>query len=261
MAEAAINLGFLAATTYVIGRDVYGRLPSLPITSGKRLRGEPSATPMDDEVCDPSSVPSRARGLPAAAARSVMECCLETKCVYSTQAGTVTSAGAGGRVTCVNDLSQGTGVGNRVGNKITNKLLDISGYINLPANKDVDLYRLIVVVDTNTFGAAPTLANYMQGGTTSVYELPSHETVGKGKRFAVVADHMVPLSNTTTTGAGGVGVLKTFSYKLPLYCSTQYSGNAGTVSDIAKNGIFIIDCSLNGNVNVDYSARLCFLDG
>lgn len=266
MAEAAINLGFLAATTYVIGRDVYGRLPSLPTTSGKRFRGEPSATPMDDEVCDPAALPTRhgSSGLPRRQARAVKACCeslLELKCSYSTASGAVPSSGAGGRVTTCNDLSQGTGVGNRVGNKIINKELVISGYINLPANKDVDIFRLIAVVDTDCFGSAPTLANYFQGGTTSVFEIPSHETVGRNKRFAILADHMVPISNTTTTGAGGVGVLKTFSFKIPLNCSTHYSGNAGTVSDITKNGIFILECSLNANVNVDYSARLCFLDG
>lgn len=267
MGEAAVNLAFLGATSYLIGRDVYGRLPSLPTTSSKRFRGgEPSATvSMDDEVCDPSARPSRAPSshLPRSVARDVKACCeslLEQKWVDSAESGAV-PAYTSGRVSCLNDIGQGTAHNNRIGNKILMKRLQLSGYLFLPYTSATDLYRLVVVIDTECFGTLCSWGQYVSGGTNYSYQMPSNETVGKGKRFTVLADKTIALNNDTQTTSGGCDKIVPISLDIPLFGSTHYNGNAGTYSDIVKNSLCVLEVSQLGVVVSNWTARLTYLDG
>lgn len=266
MAEAAINLGFLAATTLAIGRDVYGRLPSYPTTSGKRFRGEPGATPLMDEVCDPAALPprtSRGPSLAPAARRAVKACCeslLEAKYIQESVSGTVPSVATTPRVTCLNDLGQGTTATTRVGNKIICKGIQIEGILALPIDAASDVYRLVLVIDHECFGSACTWAQYVQGtSSNAVYSLPSMETVGKGKRFTTLVDRLIPINNTVGPTHGPL--FQSFSIKVPLNFSAMYSGNAGTISDIVRNSLCLIEGSSAGNVTSYWQAQLVFLDG
>lgn len=270
MAELAVNLGFLAATTYVIGRDVYERLPSLPKTSKKRsFRGDPYATPlMDDETCDPAALPPQtARGpsLAPAARSAVKACCeslLEQKYIEDAIAGTVPTTATTPRVTCINDMGQGTNANQRVGNKVLVKYLQMEGLVYITANTASDIYRLVVVIDHECFGSACTWAQYVQGGALpgNINALPSMETVGKGKRFTTLVDKLIPVNNTVGT-TNGAAHYQTFSLRVPLGFSTHYSGNAGTVSDIVRNSLCVIEGSQWGNCVSQWTARVTFLDG
>lgn len=267
MGEAAVNLAFLGATSYLIGRDVYGRLPAFPTTSSKRFRGgEPTATTgMDDEVCDPSARPSRAPSshLPRSLSRSVKDCCetlLERKWVDSDASGAV-PAYTSGRVNCLNDIGQGTAANNRVGNKIIMKRLQIAGYLFLPYTSATDLYRMVVVVDTECFGTLCSWGQYVSGGTNYLYQMPSNETVGKGKRFAPLVDKTIVVNNDSQTSSGGCDKIVPFSIDIPLFGSTHYNGSAGTYSDIVKNSLCLIEVSQLGVVVSNWTARLTYLDG
>lgn len=267
MGEAAVNLGFLAATTLAIGRDVYGRLPESARTSSKRLRGEPTVTlPMED-ACDPAALPpTRGRAsLPPPVRKAVKQCCeelLEQKWVEEGVTGTVPAVATSQRVTCVNDIGQGTTATTRVGNKILMKYLLIEGIAYLGTNTDSDVYRLIVVMDHECFGAACTWAQYTQGTAvaTSVYALPSMETVGSGKRFTTLVDKQIPV-NAVAAPAASPQHYVPFSIRIPLAASAHYSGNAGTVSDLVRNSICVIETSAGGRVTSNWVARLTFLDG
>lgn len=269
MAEAAVNLAFLGVTSYVIGRDIYGYLPSLPKTSSKRLRGEPTVTlPMDDETCDPATLPpriSRGPALAPAARQAVRACCeslLEQKWVEERITGVVPQATAVPRVTCLNDLSQGTSASNRVGNKILMKALQIEGIFFLSPTADSDIYRFIVVLDHECFGASCTFSQYVQGGPSQqVYSLPSMETVGKGRRFTTLMDKSMVIDRQDSPAAGGASVFRTFSVVIPLSSSASYSGNTGTISDIVRNSLCVIEASAGGRVNSEWQARLVYLDG
>lgn len=272
MAEAAVNLAFLGATTYLVGRDIYGYLPSLPTTSSstqKRLRGEPAATvSMDDETCDPATLPPRAsRGPPLAPGlrKAVKACCetlLEAKYCQDRVTGTVPVATGVARVTCLNDLGQGNTAETRVGNKILMKELSLEGTIYLPPTLDADIYRLIVVLDHECYGSACTFAQYTQGTVSQqIYSLPSMETVGKSKRFTVLADKQIVLNRADPPGASSSSVLHTISVKIPLNCSAQYSGNAGTISDLVRNSLCVIEVSSAGRCGADWNSRLVYLDG
>lgn len=270
MAEAAVNLAFLGATSYLVARDVYSwlpSLPSLPKTSGKRFRGEPTVTHEMDDTCDPAALPPRtSRGppLPPPLRGAVKACCeslLESKYVESTASGIVPVFSSSPRVTCLNDLGQGTTASTRVGNKIINKYLQIEGFCYLPANADSDTYRIIVVIDHECYGSICQWGQYVQGTVSSaVYSLPSMETVGKGKRFTTLVDRLVPINNEVGT-ANGVNRYQTFSLKVPLNFSTQYSGNAGTINDIVKNSLCCIEATGNGRIGAEWIARVVYLDG
>lgn len=270
MGEAAVNLGFLAATSFIIGRDVYGRLPSLPTTSSKRFRGEPAATPMDDETCDPAALPPRTArsGLPPAERLAVRACCeslLEQKWVEETVTGTVPSVSGAPRVTCLNDLGQGTTAETRVGNKILLKELQVEGVYYLNPGDQSDWYRMVVVLDHECYGSICTWGQYVQGTPSNrIFSLPSRETVGKGKRFTTLFDRLIPINRPDSTDVGppsSAQVVGSFSFRIPLNCSTTYTGNAGTISDIVRNSLCFIEGSASGNVKAEWQSRVTFLDG
>lgn len=270
MGEAAINLAFLGATTYLVGRDVVSYLPSLPKTSGKRLRGEPTATvSMDDEVCDPATLPPRISHGPRlapATRRAVKACCeslLEQKYVDERVTGVVPAATTGaGRVTCLNDIGQGTSHNNRIGNKILNKYLEIQGTILLPDTSPSDVYRLIVVWDRECFGSICTWGQYTQGTPSSqVYSLPSGQTVGKNMRFTTLVDKSFTCNRGDAPASGASVPVQVFSLTIPLHRTTTYDGNAGTISDIIGNSLCCIEVSRGGAVSVEWQSRIFYLDG
>lgn len=269
MAEAAVNLAFLGVTSYVVGRDIYGYLPSLPKTSSKRFRGgEPTVTHEMDDTCDPAAQPPRIRhgpSLPGPTRAAVKACCeslFEQKYVEDYQAsGAVPSTTVAGRVLCLNDLGQGTTATTRVGNKILMKYLQIEGMAYLPANTESDVYRLVVVLDHECFGASCTWTQYIQGASSNrVYSLPSMETVGKGKRFTTLVDKLIPLNATAVNTATPIKFCP-FSLTVPLNCSTTYSGNSGTIADVVRNSLCVIEASSGGRVVAEWNSRLVFLDG
>lgn len=268
MAEAAVNLAFLGATSYLVGRDIYGYLPSLPKTSSKRLRGEPTVTHEMDEVCDPATYPpriSRGPSLAPAARRAVEACCeklFEQKFVEERITGVVPAATGVPRVTCLNDLTQGTAAGERVGNKILMKALQIEGQFYLAPTVDSDLYRFIVVLDHECFGAACTFAQYTQGGPSQqIYSLPSMETVGKGRRFTTLMDKTWVINRNDTPGAAAASCFAAFSVSIPLSASAMYSGNSGTISDLVRNSLCVIEASNAARVTAEWNARVVYLDG
>lgn len=269
MGEAAINLAFLGVSTYLVGRDVYGRLPAFTTSPvrPKRFRGEATATlPMDD-VCDPAAVPSRpATSRLAPQARSAVKACceslLERKYLEEAQSGAVPAVTAVPRVTCLNDLTQGSSANNRVGNKILIKELVIEGVYYLPSASQSDLYRLIVVIDHECYGSACTWVQYTQGAAANtINALPSMETVGRDKRFSVLVDRLLPINAPSAVAAGSPIQFHTFSLRIPLNFTAHYSGNAGTISDIVKNSLCVIEGSQAGLVLNQWTARTVFLDG
>lgn len=265
--DAAVNLAFLGTATYLVGRDIASYLPTPQKTPAKRLRGEPSAGHEMDDTCDPAALPPRVSRGPSLAPRSraaVKACCeslLEQKYIQEVVSGVVPSASTTPRVTCLNDLGQGTSATTRVGNKILMKYLQISGQVYLPANTQSDVYRLIVVLDHECFGSVCSYVQYIQGsGSPTVYTLPSLETVGKGKRFTTLVDKVLPL-NAVEEPTASPFVFRTFSITVPLNSSAYYSGNAGTISDIVRNSLCAIECTSGGRAVCEYQARLVFLDG
>ena len=87
------------------------------------------------------------------------------------------------------------------------------------------------------------------------------ETVGKGKRFTTLMDKTMVIQRPDAPGASAASVERTFSVTIPLSASATYSGNSGTISDLVRNSLCVIEASSAARVNVDWQARLVYLDG
>lgn len=265
--EAAVNLAFLGAGGYAVYRDVRSRFSSSQTSPvrPKRLRAQPTVDAMDEAVCDPAQFPAAPprASLPRGVSRAIKDCCEslgELKWAESTASGVVPAYSGSPRVTCLNDLGQGTTASTRTGNKIINKLLQLEGLVYIPANQGSDIYRLVIVIDSECYGSLCTFAQYVQASSSAVYALASAETVGKGKRFTVLVDKLIPVNNVTQTSAGGCANFLKLSIRIPLKLPTHYSGNAGTISDIVKNSLCVLECSQYAQCISEWQARLTYLD-
>lgn len=200
----------------------------------------------------------RAR-LPPSLKREVEKCCeglFEEKYLPTVKAdAAVPTAATGGVVNPLNDFSQGTGVSSRVGSTIKNVWLVLKGYLLLPGTTGADIYRLAVVVDHEAFGSAATYAQVFE--TTAVSSPPNFQA---RPRFRLLVDHSIPVVNPTTPGAGASTETKTFELKIPLGFKTSYNGNAGTIGDVVKNSLLVMESSLSGNVHSQWQAHVIYTD-
>lgn len=205
-----------------------------------------------------------ARALNPRTKRAIQACCeglLEEKvCASSRAFASVTAASAGGAVVCLNPLSQGTGVGGRVGSRTKNRWLILKGLVQLPATSTGDVYRLAVVLDHEAYGSAPTYTAVFSD--PSVYSLPNYDTAqqGMGKRFTFLADKTIALNPQSTPGAGNGVIQVPFELRLQLKFDTQYTGNAGTVADIVKNSLILIEATNGGVAQSLWYSQVVYLD-
>lgn len=227
----------------------------------KRARlTQPGATPRMDDPYGPSSssvAVRQKRGLTGRERKAVKACCesvLEEKFIQTAVSHAVGSSGTGGSLSLLNDCSQGTGVGNRTGSQITQKWLIIKGrVIQTAAGAATDLYRFMVVVDHECFGNAMTSAQVLD--TQSAISLPNFQSK---KRFRILADRTFV---TMAPAATVVQDEKAFEMKIPLNFTTYYNGNAGTIADIVKNSIYVVEMCDGATLTSSWNAQVIYLDG
>lgn len=163
------------------------------------------------------------------------------------------SASASGVITCLNDMVQGTSALTRIGQQIHCVELTACGNWALQATESSDVCRIIVFKDITTDGAAP--------GVTDVLETANYSACYNrdkvGSRFHIYYDELFPMMNSAPTVTVNV---KTFFWKKKLDFTTFYAGNAGTVSDIVKGGLFVLYITLGGTSNLFANFQLCFVD-
>lgn len=206
-----------------------------------------------------SSVRIPRSNLPPYVKREVAKCCeglFEEKYLPTVRAAAaVPTAATGGVVTPLNDFSQGTGPSARIGSTIKNQWLILKGYLILPATTGGDIYRLTIVSDHEAFGSQATNAQVFESQT--VFSPPNFQA---RPRFRVLVDHTIPITNPTTPGAGASSEIKTFELKVPLGFKTSYNGNAGTIGDVVKNSVLVMEGSLSGNIQSAWQAHLIYTD-
>lgn len=181
---------------------------------------------------------------------------LQRKMVESTQTSTtVTQAGLA--AVCLNDLSQGSSEGARIGMEIRNLRLCFKGNVQLAATAAADTYRLTILIDHECRGALCTYVDVFQD--TGLTNLPiSLYNFDTRDRFTILFDQTFTLNNKSAPGAGAVGDLQSFEVCIPLRFKTTYSGNAGTISDIVKNSLCVLQSATNGTCNAHWYAQLEF---
>lgn len=190
-------------------------------------------------------------------AKAIKECCLSPKLLQDSRTGAAVSA-AGETIVCLNDLSQGVSDSTRIADDVQYLDLKINGVAALPGTAATDVYRLTVVLDKECFGNLCTYGQVLYNTTSGTLSYSLFNWQNKD-RFVVLFDHAIALTNRSATGASGAGDLKTFNIHLPLRFKTKYNGNAGTIGDIVKNSLCLLQCSQNGAVVVQWASQLEFM--
>lgn len=171
---------------------------------------------------------------------------------------------AAGVVTLINGVTQNTDYNQRIGRKILLKSVLIradiypynTGTIDATIGEQV---RFIVFYDCQTNGAAPAVADVLQGvGTNEALNLNNRD------RFKVLFDKDVSLESfKTTTGSLTTGSPKLHSLKMykKINMDTVFGGTGATVASITSGGLFTLLISGNAYYACTYTTRVRFMDG
>lgn len=198
----------------------------------------------------------RAEKVPAKLRKAVQECCLSTKAINDSRALT-TVAAAGETIVCLNDMSQGTSDATRIGDTVSFTCLRFKGIIVLPTTANYDFYRFTVILDRLCFGNLCTYGQFLAATTANTLTYQLYNFANR-TRFVVLHDVTYALVNTTTVGASAPGDTRSFEIVIPLRFRTDYSGNAGTIGDIVRNSLCLLQSSMNGVVTAAWTNQLEF---
>lgn len=163
------------------------------------------------------------------------------------------SASASGVVVALNDLSQGSSATTRNGQQVHCVLLTCIGNWALQTATASDIGRLILFRDLTTDGTAPGVTDVLE--SANINSAWNRDKVGS--RFFIYHDKYYPLMNSAPTVTS---CIQTFHFEKKLNFTTFYAGNAGTVSDIVKNGLFLLYITVGGVCNLSANMQVCFID-
>jgi len=137
-----------------------------------------------------------------------------------------------GAVITMNGLAPGASDGQRVGKLIKMRQLQLRLHSYVTAGTGVDqVHRVLVVLDHQTNGAAPGVTDILDAVTTTAFPNQDNRL-----RFMILYDKVFTLSASAESGS-----MQFATVDIPLRYITQYNaGTAGTVGDIASNGLFLV---------------------
>lgn len=152
--------------------------------------------------------------------------------------------------------SQGSSATTRTGNQVHISKLTLECFAGLAAAANSsDNYRMIIGWDTEANGAAVGVTTVLEtAAATGVY---NRDQVKPGGRIQILYDKWVTINNTAAT-VTTPGVILRVHKKLDKV--VYYQSNAGTISDVLKNNLFVIQISGNGTVNSFCNAQICYTD-
>lgn len=169
--------------------------------------------------------------------------------------------GSGGSLSLLNGVAQGTDYTDRLGRviNIESLTLRVFGFINNATSASTgDYLRVMVIVDEQANGAAPSLTDILQA---SDFTQPNN--LNFRDRFTTLYNqfHIIP-SYTMTAGALSTGSPKPTmdDIYMNLDIKSIYGGTGATVANINTNAIYLLLITLNSSVNVLYNSRIRFTD-
>lgn len=158
-------------------------------------------------------------------------------------------------INLLNPLIQGTGAGNRTGRDVLIEELQLKFILSSTAVNSVDVYRFLVIWDTETRGASPAYADVFSAATA--YNSPTN--FDNTHRFKVLHDSGPVMLSTQSSG---LSFFKGIVLDLKIGKRTHFynSSNTATVADIDSGALFLVDTCYNGNVNMSVTSRVIFRD-
>jgi len=136
---------------------------------------------------------------------------------------------------------QGDGFQNRDGATILVKSIQIVGRVTqvpAAAATSAPIFYLWVVLDRQPNGAALTITDFLTSATANL-ALP---VVPNQFRFKTLGRIVIPLNTGAgvTTAYNNVSAPVEWYYKFKTPLEIRYNGNAGTVADLATNGLSLV---------------------
>lgn len=197
---------------------------------------------------------SRARNIARQEAKRCMQRLAEKK--HSTTSLAQTPTAIAGNVISAVVLSQGTSATTRTGNQIHISSISIEGLAFIATNVAADDYRIIVGWDRQPDGAQVTVGTVLEGGINTNY---NKDQVKPNGRIAILYDRHLAL-NQPNAGAAIGGAVVPVRYRKKLDTVVYYQSNAGTISDVLKNNLFVLQISSNAIAQFTGTVQICFTD-
>lgn len=157
-----------------------------------------------------------------------------------------------GSIVALGEISGGDDASNRDGNKVLAKYITFKYLASSNASAATTFLRVMMIVDTQNQGSAPSLSDILQV-TTANSNIVSPINVDNTQRFTVLFDDHLNFSNT-----GSQSYDRKHYNKLNFHMT--WTSTAG--SAINKNAIFLVLVSTQGvnSPSITYSSRLAFYD-
>lgn len=172
---------------------------------------------------------------------------------HSSTAENPSPVAVAGNVASLSILSQGTSATTRIAQQVYVDYVEAFGVIACGAASGGDTVRIILAVDHEPIGSNPAVTDVLE---SAAYNAP-YNLDKVGSRFRIVQDQTwgcyPPASSV-------VGMTCPFHWKCKIRTTSFYQSNAGTISDLLKNNVFVIFLSQNGNASVFSNFQLVFKD-
>lgn len=183
----------------------------------------------------------------------------ELKVVDTTTAGVIPVAQAGS-VTLLNGVATGTDYTSRIGRKIVLKsILMRFFFFDTTTTSNGDNVRIIIFYDCQTNAAAPAVTDVI-----NVADPLQPMNLNNRDRFLILKDKMItynPGVYAANVLTGGNPVNKSWKTYKKMSKETIFGGTGATVGSIQSGGLFLLLISTNAQGNLNYNARVRFLDG
>lgn len=167
----------------------------------------------------------------------------------------LTPVPAAGTITNVTVMSQGTSATTRVGNQVHVNRLCFELLFGLTATSAGDLIRVIAGIDHQPDGAALTVTQVLE--TASPVSCYNRDIIKPRGRVSILGDWSLDMNNNA---AATLTAIRHLRFEKKIDSTVLYQSNAGTISDLLKNNIFILQISNAGLTNSSGNAQIVFND-
>ncbi len=175
------------------------------------------------------------------------------------------SAGVILNTSTINIIPQNVTEKGRVGRKCTIKSVNWRGQLSLAAGSTIgssQSVRLMVVLDKQANGAAPTVAGVLESANYQSF----NNLANKG-RFRTLMDRTYAMNVQAAGGNGtandSANYLATVEFFKSVNIPLEFTGADGTIDEITSNNLFVfmITGTAGSLISLDSKIRLRFTDG
>lgn len=158
-------------------------------------------------------------------------------------------------------IPQDTTPTGRIGRRINLKSLEINGLVVMAAGTAVseDVFEMYMILDTQANGAVPAITDIFSATTAC----KAIKNLDNSERFRTLKHWQVTVQSASWNGVAGnySGAVAPFHKHVDLKgIQIEYNSNAGALTEIKANHIFLVAASSNGQSQFQGSYRVRYQD-